>query len=229
MLGEGGYRLGFMELWTGAAIGVVGVTLASGLLASGEWLVRVGRTGQRDHEHWFLASIVLLLVAGADRLTLLDGQLLVLAGLLFPWWDASRRRRSPLRGVGAGYSRVGNCGLVMLSATAAGVGGLAVCFVMTKFADELRGAPGGWNGLSWRDVLQIVADVARSRPRLQGLSALAPSALFAGVAAVAILWITALRGVVQRVASIVAGAVFVGGGLLILLLAYSQIASGVFG
>ncbi|MBL8745360.1 MAG: hypothetical protein JNK58_03280 [Phycisphaerae bacterium] len=212
-----------MELWTGAAIGTATATLAIALIIAGASLVRSPYTETRDFEYWFFAAIILLLIAGADRLTLLDGQLLVLVGLLFLWWNGARR--SPGNSPPMPPTVVGISGLAALFGITFGVGTIAIAFVTSRVVDAVRTAPAGPGSLSTADALQIVAEVARSRPSLRGLARLAPDAFVAGFAAVAVLWITALRGGLKRLVSIAVGLGMIAAALLIALLAYSQIVS----
>lgn len=217
--------------WTGAAAGITNGALALAFVVAGVWLVRGGRPGARDHEHWFLGSVLLLIIAAADRLTMLDGQLLSLAALLMLWWNAVKRsedrrtlgmsegsperiptspRADPLRA-----TPLGGCGFGFLVGETAGLGLLTIALVISQFVAALRSAPGGWAALSWFDSLAIVAEVAHSQPSLRGLSLLAPTAWLAGAVAVAILWITILPDSPRRIISRLVGALLLGGGVAV--------------
>lgn len=204
-----------MDYWTGAAAGITSGVLAVAFVIAGVWLARGGRTAAGDHEHWFLASIILLIIAAADRLTLLDGQLLSLAALLLLWWDVVRRTGRSGEAGPVCSSVVGRCGFGVLLTATAGLGLITIALVVAEFVSALRTVPGGWASLSWFDSVAMVAEVARSRPSLRGLSVLAPSAWLAGVVAVVTLWITVLPALLARVISRFAGAAFVGGGLVV--------------
>jgi hypothetical protein len=198
-------------------------SLAAGLAISGVWLARGKQVGRSDYENWLLAAIMLVLVAAAERLTLLDGQLLALASLLLLWWGAARRSDSTQLDEEPRRSVVGTCGLIVLLMATAVIGMLAVAKVIADFAWALRSAPGGFAALSWIEALMIIADVARSRPSLGGLRELAPTAWITGFTAVAILWITVLPGRFGRIASMLIGWILVGGAVLAALFTYSLV------
>lgn len=198
-----------MNTWTWAALVSMHASLAAGLIVSGVWLVCGRSLRASDYEHWLMAAIMLALIASADRLTLLDGQLLALASLLLLWRGAVRRSDSSNLDQEPRSAMVGACGLIVLLGATAGIGMLAVAKVIADFASALRSAPGGIAALSWADTFMITADVARSQPSLGGLRELAPAAWSTGFTAVATLWITVLPGGIRRAAARLAGGAMV--------------------
>lgn len=187
-----------MNAWTRAALELMTLALATGLIGSGIALARAKPLRSSDYDRWLIAAIMLVLISAADRLTLLDGQLLGLAALLLLWWGASRRGDVARGEAEPRTSMVSFFGLLLLLVATAGLGGIAIAKVSAGFISALRSAPGGYASLSWFDMLLILAEVARSRPSLGGLGALAPIAWITAATAVVLLWITVLPPVWKR-------------------------------
>lgn len=154
-----------------------------GLMWAGFALLRNIETREADPVPWFLSAVVLLLIAGAGRLRLVDGQLLVLSALAYAWWSVSASSQGRL-------AAVGRAGRFVFLGLGFIIGMAAVFHAGGHLVQDLSDRAGG----SWLDVLRVSGEVARSDPSLKGLQPLHGLALVVGAATVACVWVQSVQG-----------------------------------